>query len=137
MHEIVHAISALVKELALDREQRKAEFDWIKSQAVFVTKADLKETESKIMSAITDWADKEDADLAAISDTLNGIVAGVAALDQLILDFQNSPGTLSQADQDRLDKIQAAVGALKTQAGAISTAPPTPTPGPTTSGVKK
>ena len=36
------------------------------------------------MSQVTDWAAKEQADLTAISTTLDGLVAGIAALDTLI-----------------------------------------------------
>ena len=76
------------------------------------------------MSKITDWAAAEQADLAQISTTLDGIVTGVAALDTLITNFQNSPGTLAPADQAALDAIQAASKALVTKAAAISVAPP-------------
>ena len=83
------------------------------------------------MSAITDWAAQEQADLSGISATLNAVVTGIAALDALITQFQNSPGTLSAADQAALDGIQSAVKALATQASAISTAPPSAAPPPT------
>lgn len=79
-----------------------------------------------IMSAITDWAAQEQADLTDIKDTLTGVVSGIAALDKLITDFQNSPGTLSPADQAALDGIKAASGALVTQAHAINVTPPPP-----------
>ena len=61
------------------------------------------EKEHHIMSQITDWAEQEQADLTAVSATLDTVVAGVTALDKLITDFQNSPGTLSAADQAALD----------------------------------
>jgi hypothetical protein len=77
-----------------------------------------------IMSQITDWAAKEEADLSAISTTLDGVVTGVAALDTLITQFQNSPGTLSAADQAALDSIAAASKALVAKSAAISTAAP-------------
>lgn len=80
------------------------------------------------MSKITDWAAQEQADLAAISTTLDTIVAGVAALDKLITDFQNSPGTLSPADQAALDAIQASSADLKAKAAAIVVTPPAPPP---------
>ena len=79
------------------------------------------------MSAITDWAAQEQADLTAISTTLDGVVAGIANLDTLITNFQNSPGTLSASDQAALDGIKAASAALVTKAGAISVTPPAPT----------
>ena len=88
----------------------------------------MEKMEKTIMSAITDWAAQEQADLAAISTTLDNIVTGIAALDKLITDFQNSPGTLSAADQAALDAIKAASGALVSKAQAISVTPPTPPP---------
>lgn len=78
------------------------------------------------MSKVTDWAAQEQADLTAISSTLDTVVTGIAALDKLITDFQNSPGTLSAADQAALDAIKAASGALVTKASAISVTPPVP-----------
>jgi len=76
------------------------------------------------MSQITDWAAKEQADLDAISGTLDGIVTGIAALDDLITKLQNSPGALSAADQAALDAIQASSTALRGKASAISVNPP-------------
>jgi hypothetical protein len=90
------------------------------------TKSDLDQLEQKIMSAITDWADKEDADLSGIKDLLNSIATGVVALEKMITDFQNSPGTLSAADQARLDTIESATQQLRSLAAGISTAPPSP-----------
>ena len=82
--------------------------------------------EKNVMSKITDWAANMQVSLAAVSATLDSIVAGVAALDTLITNFQNSPGTLAPADQAALDGIQAASAALVTKSAAISVAPPTP-----------
>ena len=90
------------------------------------TKRDLEEAVNRIMSQITDWAAQEDADLTAISSTLNAIVTGIAALDAEITALQSQPGVLSPADQAALDSIQAKVAALKTQSAAISTTPPAP-----------
>jgi len=82
--------------------------------------------ENNIMSKITDWAAQEEVALTTISATLDSVVAGIAALDTLISNFQNSPGTLSSADQAALDGIQAASAALVTKAAAISVTPPAP-----------
>ncbi len=84
------------------------------------------EKENTLMSKITDWAAQEEADLSAISASLDTVVAGIAALDQMIADFQNSPGSLSAADQAALDSIQSASKALVTKSAAISVAPPAP-----------
>ena len=76
------------------------------------------------MSQITDWAAEQQADLTAISNTLDTVVAGIAALDELITNFQNSPGAITPEDQAALDQIQNASHALVTKASAISTAAP-------------
>lgn len=84
--------------------------------------------ENDFMSQITDWATQEQADLTAISATLDAIVTGVQALDTLITNFQANVGVLSTADQDALDQVKAASDALVTKAGAISTTAPGTTP---------
>jgi hypothetical protein len=82
--------------------------------------------EKNVMSKLTDWAAEEQADLTAISNTLDQVVTGIAALDVLITQFQNSPGTLAPGDQAALDGIQAASKALVTKSAAISVTPPVP-----------
>ena len=82
------------------------------------------------MSQITDWAAKEQADLTAISTTLDQIVQGVTALDVMITNFQNSPGTLAPLDQQALDSCQALSKALVAKVAAISVAPPGPSSQP-------
>lgn len=68
---------------------------------------------------------EQDATLAA----LENVVTGVRALDDIIVNFQNSPGTLSDADQKMLDDIVTASKAVRAQSEAISTTPPgTPIP---------
>lgn len=90
------------------------------------TKHDLQELEHKIMSKITDFAAATQANFDALSASLDGITTGIAALDTLITNFQNSPGTLSAADQASLDGIQAASQSLAAKAAAVSTTPPAP-----------
>lgn len=73
------------------------------------------------------------ANLTATGTALTGIATGVLALDALITQFQNSPGSLSPSDQAMLDGIQSASTALAAQAQAISTVAPgitSPTPAP-------
>ena len=85
------------------------------------------------MSAITDWAAKEQADLTAISGKLQTIADGIAKLDAMIAALQNSPGTLSASDQAALDQIEQQSAALVTAASAIDLTPPTAPPAaPTT-----
>jgi len=105
-------------------------YQWFRSHCLPATKQDLKETEDKIMSAITDWAAKEQVSLDAISSTLDGILVGIAALDALIIAFQNSPGTLNAVDQAALDAIQTSSASLLTKSQGIVLTPPTPPASP-------
>lgn len=90
----------------------------------FVTRKDLDNMEKRIISTITDWAAKEQADITGISATLDGIVTGVKALNDKIAALQNSPGTLSAYDQAALDAIQVASKDLVAKAAGISTTSP-------------
>ena len=103
---------------------------WFRSRCPRLTKDDLREmlaaTEKRIMSKITDQMDAEQRDADAISLKLDSITAGIAELDRLITEFQNSPGTLSAADQTAVDKIQSVISGLRSKAEGISTTPPTP-----------
>ncbi len=93
-----------------------------RSGLCWVTKRDLDEMEKHIMSAITDWAETEEADLTAISTTLDGIVAGVAALDALIVSLKGAG--LSPTDAAKLAEVKSASAVLVIKSGAISTTPP-------------
>lgn len=75
-------------------------------------------------STIQAWADQENKVIASTAAALTNVSAGVAALDTMITDFQNSPGTLSPSDQAALDGIQAASNALLAQTTAINTTAP-------------
>jgi len=83
------------------------------------------------MSAVTDFAALEQADLDAISAKVDAIITGISALDALITSLQNSPGTLSASDQAALDAIQASSKALVQKANAVVTAAPGSNPPPT------
>jgi len=72
----------------------------------------------QLMSQISDFAAKVNANFASIK-------AGIASLDAQIQAFQNSPGTLSAADQAALDAIVASSTALATAANA-AVVPPVP-----------
>jgi hypothetical protein len=70
------------------------------------------------------WAASEQAVLASVATALSNLSTGIAALDALITNLQNSPGPLGPGDQPALDAIVAASNALLAQAQAISTTPP-------------
>ena len=66
---------------------------------------------NQLMSQVTDFAAKVQANFDVLT-------AKIQALDTLIQNFQNSPGTLSATDQAALDKIAAESAALVTAADA-------------------
>ena len=79
-----------------------------------------------IMSAISDFQtavqasfDSVNTNLDAVSADLDVISTDIAALNALILQLQNSPGTITPADQASLDAIQALGVALAAKAGAV------------------
>ncbi len=76
------------------------------------------------MATVQDFINAEGPVLASLGTALTALSTGVKALDDLITQLQNSPGTLSPADQAALDQIQATSQALVAQANAISTAAP-------------
>jgi hypothetical protein len=69
----------------------------------------------QIMSAVSDFAAKVESNFATIK-------AGIQALDDKIVAFQNSPGTLSPADQAALDAIVADSADLAQRAGTMPSA---------------
>lgn len=82
---------------------------------------------NKIMSAVTDFAAKAQAALDKTSADLDSIVTDIKTLNDKITALQNSPGTLSPADQAALDAIQASAAALQTKAdGVVPPVLPTP-----------
>lgn len=84
----------------------------------------IQKTQESIMSVITDWAAKQQADLTAISGVLDSIATGVNALDALIKQLQNTSGSITPEDQALLDQIEAQSAALVTKAQQINTQPP-------------
>jgi hypothetical protein len=71
-----------------------------------------------LMSAVSDFANKVNANFASIQ-------SGIASLDAQIQAFQNSPGTLSPSDQAALDAI-AAQSAILAAAAQAPVTPPVP-----------
>jgi predicted nucleic acid-binding Zn-ribbon protein len=107
------------------------ESDW--SKFLPATKFDLQQIEhqlNKIMSAITDFTAKVQAEFDKVNADLDAITVEITALNQKIIALQNSPGTLSAADQTALDAIQTSAASLQAKADALvpAVAPPAPTP---------
>lgn len=84
-----------------------------------------------IMSVLSDYVAKADAFYQTISDDLDAIQAGIAALNATITTLQNSAGAVTAADQASIDQAQAQLAALTAKADAAAgKTPPTPPAGP-------
>lgn len=81
-----------------------------------VTKQDLQEMEKRIMSKISDY-------LEELTPKVESIQAGVNNLQQLLEDFNNTPGDFSPEEKAAYDKLKAAIDALVSDANSV---PPTP-----------
>ncbi len=73
-----------------------------------------------VMSQLTDFRDKVEANFAAVS-------TGIKSLNDKITALQNSPGVLTPEDQAALDQIQADAQKLADSVtAAVPPVPPTP-----------
>lgn len=83
--------------------------------------------EDNIMSAISDFAAKQNAFNDRIDTAVQGLTGDVTALKDEITKLQNSPGTITPEDQASLDAIQARTDAITTKLEALDAlTPPTP-----------
>lgn len=71
------------------------------------------------MSAISDFATKQNAFNDRIDAAVTGLSGDVTALKAEILKLQNSPGTITPEDQASLDAIQARSEAIATKLEAL------------------
>lgn len=79
------------------------------------------------MSAISDFATKQAAFNADVSDDLDQISAAIGKLNDTITQLQNSSGTVSPEDQATIDSLQSQGTALAAKADALAgKQPPTP-----------
>jgi phosphoglycerate-specific signal transduction histidine kinase len=82
-----------------------------------------------IMSAISDFAVKQQAHNDKVSADLDTLSSMIADLNAKIAALQAAPGVLTPADQASLDAIQASGAALEAKADALAgvvATPPTP-----------
>jgi len=116
---------------AIDRLTEKLEtmFEWFRSHASFATKQDLRETENKIMSAISDFAAKQTAFNKRQSDAVDAAVASVGglstdiqALTDKITELQNSAGQVTPEDQALINDLETAGDAVAAKVETLSNA---------------
>lgn len=89
----------------------------------------LAEAESKIMSAISQFAEKQNAFNARMTESQTTLTAAVEdltgdiqTLNDKITELQNSPGGVTPEDQAMLDSLSEQGEALSTKAEALSEA---------------
>lgn len=78
----------------------------------------------KIMSAISDFADKMSVHNNAVDTAVQGLTDDVAALKQQIADLQASQGQITPADQALLDGIEAKAQAVSDKLAALDALTP-------------
>ena len=121
-HRILDKIFQVVKRL---EENEKNEFRWFKSQE-FATKNDLKETERKIMSKISEFADRQNAFNDKMDVAITGVTGDVKTLNDLIAELQATQGAITAEDQALLDQIEVRAVAITTKLEALDALTPPP-----------
>jgi len=76
------------------------------------------------MSQISDFAAKQTAHNQKVSDDLDAISTEIQKLNDALTAIQNSPGTLSPADQASLDAAQVSAQALEDKANGMAAVSP-------------
>lgn len=80
------------------------------------------------MSAVTDFAAKEQADIDALNGKLDSIATGVTGLDDAIKQLQSTITGLTPEEQAALDSVVSQSDALVAKATAIDTTVPVAAP---------
>lgn len=78
------------------------------------------------MSAITDFAAKEQVDIDALNAKLDSLATGVTGLDDAIKQLQSTVTGLTPEEQAALDAVVTQSDALVAKANAIDTTVPVP-----------
>lgn len=94
----------------------------------------LATNQEKIMTAISDFAAKQDAHNAKVSAALDDIKTEIGTLNTEISTLQNSPGTITPEDQATLDRLDASGTSLEAKVAALDTLTPPAPPSDTTAG---
>lgn len=88
----------------------------------------LKRTERRIMTKISEFAEKQAAFNNRMDSAVQGIVGDVAELNRKIEELQNSPGTITPEDQALLDALEVRGDAISAKLEAIDALTPPPVP---------
>jgi len=123
--DLTEALLLLVHEMRADREQREKEGCLLRSMEALSHQLDR--VEHKIMSAISDFAAKQNAFNDRIDKAVDDLVGDVKTLNDLITQLQTSSGQITPEDQATLDQLQARASAIADKLEALDAqTPPTP-----------
>jgi hypothetical protein len=119
-HELVKAVNRLGDGL-------NSYFEWLKSHSGLATKHDLEQLGIKIMSAIADFAAKQNAFNDRIDTAITDLQGDVQALNDQITALQTSAGQVTPEDQALLDGIQTRAEGITAKLEALDAlTPPKP-----------
>ncbi len=76
------------------------------------------------MSAISEYASKQNAFNDRIDSAVTGLQGDVTALNELITKLQSTPGTVTAEDQALLDQLQARAETIATKIEALDALTP-------------
>lgn len=93
-----------------------------------VTSAQFNAGIQTIMSAISDFATKQNAFNARLDTAIAGVTSDVAALNAKIEELQNTPGAITPEDQALLDEIETRSDAITTKMEALDALTPPAVP---------
>jgi outer membrane murein-binding lipoprotein Lpp len=128
MKKLLRQISLLVEAIGELAKVKAHEFEWFRSHCEFATKQDLKITEHKIMSAISEFAARQDAFNNRIDVAVDGLTSDVQVLVAKIEELQNTAGQITPEDQALLDAIQSRSDAIAAKLEALDALTPPPVP---------
>jgi hypothetical protein len=119
-NNILNIVLSILKKI---EEHQKNELNWFKSQKL-ATKNDLKETESKIMSKISEFAVSQSLFQDRMDVAVTDLQGDVQNLETQIAILQSSSGSISAKDQTLLDNIQARTSAIADKLDALDALTP-------------
>ncbi len=93
-----------------------------------VTQSDLHNLKIIIMSAISEFATKQNAFNDRMDKSIEGLTQDVQTLKDLIVQLQNTPGQITPEDQALLDNIEARSDVIATKLEALDALTPPPLP---------
>ena len=136
MEGLSESVLAIVHELREGREQRKNEFDWLRSHAGLATKQDLEQMERRMIDRDQEFIDAATVLSTATDRLSNSVDALVTAANNAVAAVQGAP--LSQAGVAAVAALKAAAvkaaasgDVADAEVATLDTLLPTPAPAAT------